>query len=167
MDNVVNKYGSYILLQICVSESLKEIYEEYVKKYNELLMESIDNPNVYVNDGFDLFVPEQIVCEKITKIDFQIKIQSTRISESFQYPCGVKLYGRSSIYKTPLRLANAVGVIDPGYRGNIMGMFDASEGVIEKHSRVVQICGDAPFFVQMVSEVTSSNRGENGFGSSG
>jgi dUTP pyrophosphatase len=80
------------------------------------------------------------------------------------------MYGRSSIYKTPLRLANAVGVIDPGYRGSIMGMFDAkSKGFIEKHTRIVQLCGSSPFFVQMVNadELSSSNRGENGFGSSG
>ena len=169
MDHVINKYGSYILLQISVPEDLREIYEEYIKTYNALLMESVENPTVFVNDGFDLYVPETVVCEKLTKIDFQVKIQSTHISGVRQYPCGVKMYGRSSIYKTPLRLANAVGVIDPGYRGNIMGMFDAREGTVEKHSRIVQLCGDAPFFVQLIEEskLTSSNRGANGFGSSG
>jgi dUTP pyrophosphatase len=169
MDNVINRYGAFILLQICVPEHLKEMYEEYVNAYNGLLLSSIDNPHVFVNDGFDLYVPETIICEKLTKIDFGVKIQSTYISESRRYPCGVKMYARSSIYKTPLRLANAVGVIDPGYRGNIIGMFDASEGVVEKHSRVVQLCGDAPFFVEIINEnqLTSSNRGANGFGSSG
>lgn len=169
MDDVLNKYGSYILLQICADENLKEIYEKYSEKYNNLLLESTQNPSVFIDNGFDLYVPETIVCEKLTKIDFQVKIQATHITESRKYPCGVKMYGRSSIYKTPLRMANAVGVIDPGYRGNIIGMFDASEGVVEKHTRVVQLCGDAPFFIQLVdqTELSDSNRGINGFGSSG
>ena len=32
---------------------------------------------------------------------------------------GYYLYPRSSISKTPLILANSVGIIDSGYRGNI------------------------------------------------
>lgn len=169
MDDVLNKYGSYILLQICVDENLKEIYEEYIKRHNDLLLDSTRISTVFIDNGFDLYVPETIVCEKLTKIDFQVKIQATHITESRKYPCGVKMYGRSSIYKTPLRMANAVGVIDPGYRGNIIGMFDASEGVVEKHTRVVQLCGDAPFFIQLIdqTELSDSNRGINGFGSSG
>ena len=34
------------------------------------------------------------------------------------------LYPRSSIIKTPLRMSNSVGIIDAGYRGNIIGCVD-------------------------------------------
>jgi dUTP pyrophosphatase len=34
------------------------------------------------------------------------------------------MYPRSSVSKTPLRLANSTGIIDSGYRGHLMGMFD-------------------------------------------
>ena len=36
------------------------------------------------------------------------------------------LFPRSSIFKTPYRLANCVGVIDSGYIGEIMFKFDIS-----------------------------------------
>ena len=40
------------------------------------------------------------------------------------------MYPRSSIYKTPLRLANNTGIIDSGYRGNLMGAFDNISPVV-------------------------------------
>ena len=35
------------------------------------------------------------------------------------------VYPRSSISKTPLRMANSVGIIDSGYRGNLKFAVDA------------------------------------------
>ena len=37
---------------------------------------------------------------------------------------GYYLYPRSSIVKTGLRLANSVGIIDAGYRGEIIAVVD-------------------------------------------
>lgn len=42
------------------------------------------------------------------------------------------LFPRSSIFKTPYRLSNAVGVIDSGYRGEIMFKFDISTGLLSR-----------------------------------
>ena len=40
-------------------------------------------------------------------------------------PTAYYLYPRSSMgSKTPLRLSNSVGIIDAGYRGNIIGVVD-------------------------------------------
>jgi dUTP pyrophosphatase len=89
------------------------------------------------------------------------------------------LYPRSSIYKTPLRMANETGIIDSGYRGSIMGMFDCKVGenynnwAAKKYDRITQICapGLIPIIVNIVdnahelSETTS--RGTGGFGSTG
>ena len=82
------------------------------------------------------------------------------------------LYPRSSIIKTPLRLGNSVGIIDKGYRGNLMGCFDnisEEDYLIEKGTRLVQIC--APNLETISFELTDSlsetSRGAGGYGSTG
>ena len=83
------------------------------------------------------------------------------------------IFPRSSISKTDLSLANCVGVIDSGYRGEIMCAFDitrrdTSKGY-EKGDRIAQII-ILPYpkieFTE-VEELDDSERGEGGFGSSG
>jgi hypothetical protein len=39
-------------------------------------------------------------------------------------PCGFYLYPRSSISKTRMRLANSLGIIDAGYRGDLIAAVD-------------------------------------------
>ena len=85
------------------------------------------------------------------------------------------LYPRSSLSKTPLRLANSVGIIDSGYRGNIIGMFDCrcDEYKINYMDRLVQICDPTmcPIYVELVEKESdlgvNSTRGDGGFGSTG
>jgi len=91
-------------------------------------------------------------------------------------------YMRSSMSKTPLRLANNQGIIDAGYRGPLIGMFDCiynnslSQGMdyyMDAYSRVLQICapGLVPIYVEIVDNIEdlgpSTFRGEGGFGSTG
>tara|TARA_Y100000992_G_C21147031_1_gene434303 strand:- start:556 stop:795 length:240 start_codon:yes stop_codon:yes gene_type:complete len=78
-----------------------------------------------------------------------------------------------------VRLANNVGIIDSGYRGNIGAYFDVRlnqtenrKNVLTKYQRVVQICSNdlLPFKVILVKNINSlgsTNRGEGGFGSTG
>lgn len=171
MDQIKKKYGAFILLRISVQDTLKQHYATYVEEYNKNLLMSIENSFHHVNDGFDLITPETQECApgEIAKVNFGVKIEATYISEKI-FPCGMKLYARSSIYKTPLRLANAVGVIDPGYRGDIQGMFDCSSNyTLMKDSRIVQLCASSefPIFVELVENLTDTSRGDKGFGSSG
>ena len=90
------------------------------------------------------------------------------------------LYPRSSISKTHVRLANNVGIIDSGYRGNIGAYFDIdpsyldenTEPVLEKHQRVLQICSNdlsafKVILVKDINELGTTTRGERGFGSTG
>jgi len=82
------------------------------------------------------------------------------------------LYPRSSIVKTPLRLSNSVGIIDAGYRGNIMAFVDNIKGepfTIEKGTRLFQICGPCleRITFEVVHDLSNSQRGESGFGSTG
>jgi dUTP pyrophosphatase len=71
-------------------------------------------------------------------------------------------------------LANHVGIIDSGYRGNLMGAFrllGQSEYTVEKHNRLLQICHPSlcPVIVKMVdeNELSCTTRGSGGFGSTG
>ena len=86
------------------------------------------------------------------------------------------LFPRSSISKTPLTLRNSVGVIDSGYRGEIMLKFDREDrnlsdgGTIYKvGDRVGQIMIMPYPKVQFFEarELSSTERGEGGFGSTG
>ena len=82
------------------------------------------------------------------------------------------IFPRSSISKTAHSLRNAVGVIDSGYRGEIMMKFD-----INTHNSPVYDVGDriAQIIImpypqvefEEVFELADSERGSGGFGSTG
>ena len=82
------------------------------------------------------------------------------------------IFPRSSISKTAHSLRNAVGVIDSGYRGEIMLKFD-----INTHNSPVYEIGDRigqivilPYpqvEFEEVFELSKTTRGKGGFGSTG
>ena len=127
------------------------------------------------NSGFDLFSPEDITTNK-SSIKLDTQIICSMVDDNKQN-CGFYLYPRSSVSKTNLRLANSVGIIDSGYRGHILAIFDILQNdsvstTIEKHSRLLQICGGdlQPFIVILVDDVLvlgETVRGTGGFGSTG
>jgi len=93
---------------------------------------------------------------------------------AFEIPQGYVglLFPRSSVIKTPLILANSVGVLDAGYRGEVKFMFrpvDRARKNYEIGDRVGQII-IIPFpqitFVEAL-KLSDSDRGEGGFGSTG
>jgi dUTP pyrophosphatase len=81
------------------------------------------------------------------------------------------LFPRSSVYKTGQSLTNCVGVIDSGYRGELMMKFTLSPYAKEYQigDRVGQLL-IVPYpridFVE-VDELTATERGEGGYGSTG
>jgi len=85
------------------------------------------------------------------------------------------IYPRSSVSKTPHSLRNHVGVIDSGYRGEIIFKFGWVESssmetqVYNKGDRIGQIIIMPYPEVELVESETLSNtdRGEGGFGSTG
>jgi len=80
------------------------------------------------------------------------------------------LFPRSSISKKTLRLSNAVGVIDSGYRGEVIVKFDRfgpnEYKVGERIAQLMLLQNPSIQFVE-VSELKSSDRDTGGFGSSG
>lgn len=80
------------------------------------------------------------------------------------------LFPRSSISKTPLRLANSIGLIDAGYRGELIAALDNTseeEYVIKKNDKLVQLVSftGEPLSFELVDELDETSRGEGGFGS--
>ena len=125
------------------------------------------------DSGLDLFCPEEIVIEPGTtrKIDLQIQCEALSDLDGNKN-VSYYLYPRSSIIKTPLRLANSVGIIDAGYRGNIIACVDNIKNIafkIEKGTRLFQICGPTlePITFRLVEELSNTQRGSGGFGSTG
>jgi len=171
------KCSRYMILKVFVngSSELRDLYQSAILAHNLKLIDQ-----EYVDAGFDLFAPIEIKCAErsVAKIDFHIQCASYMVNAETsigkEHPTGYFLFPRSSLSKTSLRLANSVGIIDAGYRGNIIGMFDCinSDYTVKQFDRLAQICspGLAPIFVEMVSsdaELGATLRGSGGFGSSG
>jgi len=81
------------------------------------------------------------------------------------------LFPRSSVYKTGQSLTNCVGVIDSGYRGEIMMKFTLSPYQREYQigDRVGQLIIMPYPMVEFeeVEKLTPTDRGEGGYGSTG
>lgn len=138
-----------------------------------------DGAVVCYDSGFDLLCPENIIWTE----EFPIYMLDHKISCAMTFNnkhVGYYLYLRSSTpIKTPLRLANSVGIIDSGYRGTIKAIFDILPSVSDsftffQNNRYVQLAPPnigCPMKVFIVDDLSmlgkKNNRNENGFGSSG
>lgn len=151
------------------NNELKEKYIEHINRHNE---QTFTN---YPNAGFDLLCPEQVL---LNDIDTKFKLDTEIIcsmKDNNNKPISYYLYPRSSIIKTNLRLANSVGIIDSGYLGNIIGIFDKIDSnvtYIDKYSRLLQICSPtlSPIYVKIIEnkeDFGTTERGTGGFGSTG
>ena len=121
------------------------------------------------DSGLDLFCPTDILVKagETVKIDLQIQCEALKNNGSNM---SYYLYSRSSIVKTPLRLANSVGIIDAGYRGNIMAFVDnikTEDYIVESGTRLFQICSSdlSPLTFELVNQLSDTSRGQGGFGS--
>jgi len=186
-------HSKIMVLKLFVSDSdplLKEQYKVAIEKHNLKLQ-----TDPFMDAGFDLLSPStgqncMSSLQGPNKIDFLVKCSATILKKSSKEEntlkksyTGYYMYPRSSLSKTKLRLANNVGIIDSGYRGNLIGMFDCiSAGrsalceceydyVVKPYERLLQICAPnlCPIYVEMVDTVEelseSTLRGEGGFGS--
>lgn len=167
---IAHDFHTFAVLKLAVSEpQLAEKYKEYINAHNQ---GNIAN-GPYANSGFDLLVPETTTVAPGIKSQMISMGVKTEMLFKGKEPCGYFMFPRSSLSKTPLMLANHTGIIDAGYRGALIGAFRNldSEYVVEKHTRLLQICHPSlcPIFVVMVNEneLSSTERGEGGFGSTG
>lgn len=203
MNKIVNEtsHEKVMHLAIYVDSSdtdLKTMYKEAAAKHNKKIFE---DPHFY-DAGFDLYLPRNEIdsdyyqlgtkffgqgwrdAKPTTKVDFQVKCCAKMYIQDKFYFTPFYTYARSSLSKTPLRLANNQGIIDAGYRGSLIGMFDCiynydgsddreSDYYAEHYTRLLQICapGLVPIYVEIVDTIEelgpNTSRGEGGFGSTG
>lgn len=136
--------------------------------------------------GIDLYFPNDVnvPAGESLLIDFEIQCEmwtwtqdtgyQMNIAKSLDnyYNCSYQLVPRSSIWRTPLRQANSIGIIDAGYRGRIMVPVDNRSGRdyrVKRGERLFQLVHPSlqPIHVEIVDELTNSDRGKKGFGSTG
>ena len=119
--------------------------------------------------GMDL-VATSIISETDTQITYGIGL-ALEIPDGF---VGL-VFPRSSIRKTRLQLSNSVGVIDSGYRGELQATFNKinnnsqSENDYKVGDRIAQIM-IIPYpkvIFREVEELSNTERGDGGFGSTG
>jgi dUTP pyrophosphatase len=116
------------------------------------------------DSGIDLFTPQEYIVPANAlgfTINFQLRCEP---------PCSFWLIPRSSISKTPLRMANGIGLIDKGYRGELMAKVDNMSSApykISASTRLFQICLPTlePLRLEIVNELSETSRGDGGFGS--
>ena len=109
------------------------------------------------------------------------EIENTTFSVSYGFGIAMEIpkgyvglvFPRSSIRKMDLALTNCVGVIDSGYRGEIQATFKKSQGldsikysVGERGAQIIIMPYPKVNFVE-VDELSSTERGDGGFGSTG
>lgn len=179
------KITNYAILNLAIpndNHQLTLAYIDHIEKHNNEMLN-----NEFPNSGFDLFIPNDIAFDTpfaTTMVNLQIKAEmiyfdrngDTNLVEFREYSPYL-VHPRSSISKTPLMLANHTGIIDSGYRGMLMAAFrwlkytDDSTYKVDKYTRLLQICHPSlcRIFVNIVqeSDLTSSERGGGGFGSTG
>ena len=128
--------------------------------------------------GIDLFANESYAIEYGEKVVVDFGIQCEMVEKNTARDgenVGYFLYPRSSISKTPLIMLNSVGVIDAGYRGNIMMVvrhISPNDGCyhIKKGDRMGQLVAPSmlPIVLEATTEpLTETSRGKGGFGSTG
>lgn len=117
--------------------------------------------------GLDLYVLEDTTFEagETKPIRFGISCEPDDGRAYYLFP-------RSSISKTPLRMSNSIGLIDGGYRGEIMAMCDnikTATYTAEKGQRLFQLVAtdSSPIHYELADELSETTRGAGGFGSTG
>lgn len=150
----------YILYISSTSEA-RDVYEAGARAYNA-------RPYAERDAGFDLY-SAQTVARDTTRVQQQVIAAFYDTSRDLFR--AYWLLPRSSISKTPLRLANSVGLIDAGYRGPIMAACDGTY-TVGANERLFQLASPdlLPWDeVRVVTEIPGgpTARGAGGFGSTG
>lgn len=117
--------------------------------------------------GLDLYCPFSIIvpCDSKKKIPLGIAVEVPTGHMGLLVP-------RSSMSKTPLRCANSIGIIDADYRGELSIVYEnisCSDYTIARGDRIAQliIVPIAKVNIVEVDELTETERGSGGYGSTG
>ena len=141
----------------------------FIKPHNNTALEFYRNHGHFHDGdaGLDLYVLEDLHFDPGETKAIKLGI-SCEPEDGIAY----YLFPRSSISKTPLRMANSIGLIDGGYRGEIMAVCDnikSESYTTEKGQRLFQLVAmdSSPIQYELVEELEMTTRGTGGFGSTG
>lgn len=174
--------GNIVLCLLCLNylksnfemQEIQSVFDAISLK-NKIIVPTkikLKNPNVMPikkdneDAGCDLFVNEIEDMGHYIKVNTGVSIQP----EGNYY---FQIYNRSSNYKKGIYLANNVAIIDRGYTGEIVLNFykDRSykNGNINVGDRVAQLIAQQQTYIKfkVVDELSDTERGDNGFGSTG
>lgn len=146
--------------------TIKFLHEEAVNYY------SPDNSERFtaLDSGYDCYYCyEDMVILPVSETDQVYKMRLGIAVEPLT-DSGYYLFPRSSITKTPLIMANSIGVMDLPYRGELIACvrnLSNKPYVLKKGTSLFQLCIPSlkPFTVVTATELSETKRGENGFGS--
>ena len=119
------------------------------------------------DSGLDIYIVENQIINPGETIRLKLGISCENLESKSYF-----LMPRSSLSKTPLRLANSVGLIDAGYRGEIMAAVDNIKDFAYKVKigqrlfQIVAMDGSAIRF-ELSNHLSETSRGDSGFGSTG
>lgn len=139
-------------------------------KYNRLTENAVAPVRAHATDaGLDLVATS--VTTEVNECGELILVYHTGLAVEIPEGYFAMLTPRSSISKKSLELVNSVGVIDSGYRGEIIAKFRATTSVVpavyKPGERICQLLilpvPDVQF--EESEELTTSDRGDGGFGS--
>jgi dUTP pyrophosphatase len=145
----------------CLDENIKNVYIDYIQERN-------DSYDITASGFNTICIKDQVIPAN----SFANKIKLGIVCQPLDKH-GYMLCLRSSTGKnTKLRLSNQIGIIDENYRGEIMALvdnFDNEDFVIKKDERLFQLVFPSlkPFKIELVDDIDESDRGSNGFGSTG
>jgi dUTP pyrophosphatase len=143
--------------------------ELYIKILNERARSLYENHGHFHEGdaGLDLYVIEDLEFKSMDTKLIKLGISCEPKDGKAYY-----LLPRSSISKTPLRMSNSIGLIDGGYRGEIMASCDNIKNytyTITKGERLFQLVAynSSPIKYTIKDNLADSTRGHGGFGSTG
>jgi dUTP pyrophosphatase len=121
------------------------------------------------DSGIDLY-NDEILVESfgVRAIDFHIQCEMINLKTN-EYQ-SYFLVPRSSLTKTSFLLANSIGVIDAGYRGNLIAKiknFNPNKSELLSEGSYFQIISPdlKPIKINLVNELSQTTRDQDGFGS--
>jgi dUTP pyrophosphatase len=164
-------------VKLCLDNVDNEIVDLYKSKITKLNNTRFSNK--HPDSGFDLFVPDTVTIQpgKILLIDMKAKCSVYRYNILKSHPPNIPtpyyMYARSSVSKRGIMLVNSVGIIDCGYRGNLMAaFFNTTDNPVQinKGDRITQVCMrdlSFDFTVELTDTLEETERGSGGIGSTG
>jgi dUTP pyrophosphatase len=122
------------------------------------------------DSGLDLFVVEDQTVKAFSTSFLKLGFKAAAVDVESGKNLSWLIFPRSSISKTPLRLANSIGLIDAGYRGELLAAVDNIRGedfTVKAGDRLVQAVAfnGGPISLKIVESLDATTRGEGGFGS--